>query len=752
MPLNYPSRTRSDRVAQFDLAPSRFVKAMEKLQRGDMILRVVVCLAAAVAMWLFSGGWHPPFSYRTHQTPSRDIVASTDFEVEDPTGTANAREDARRTVQCVYDHDVQLIVDLRKALKGRMFQVLSTPSPAEIDTALWEEFSPLDAEAEQYSPETAYIALRDALAGDDRLEQFEFNLVKALERVERYGVLEKVQHALGEGSQTEICVARLTDGQFLTQVPIEQVRKAEVLQRLKTRLAESFGNPAIGGPVFHWLRRQLPGTLKYNQTSSEEARRQAEDAVGTLMTPYRDGVDVLAKAHKPLTLEQVALLRHEYNTRVSRLPLASRLARVAAAIGMYIALYLLCGTYIYFRHPLLITNFRRFITLQILAVATVGLASLTASDKWQAELIPLLLFASIVAIAHGQEMALLLTAAMCLVVAMALGLGLAEFVVFAATMAATILLLRHIRSRTKLIYVGICAAIVAFLTALGVGIVTEQGPMFALLVAACWYALFAMLAMVIMTGILPFVEAAMEVQTEISLLELGDIAHPLLQELVQRAPGTYNHSINVASIAEAAAESIGANGLLVRVGSYFHDIGKMLKPQYFVENQGEDGNRHESLLPAMSTLIIIAHVKDGADLARQHHLPKSIVDFILQHHGTTLVEYFYNRASKQSEVNPHGGEVDEGSYRYPGPKPQTREAAVLMLADAVESASRTLQEPAPARIENLVEKIAMKRLLDGQFDDCQLTLQELRTIQKSLVKSLTAMYHGRVKYPGQQSA
>ena len=244
----------------------------------------------------------------------------------------------------------------------------------------------------------------------------------------------------------------------------------------------------------------------------------------------------------------------------------------------------------------------------------------------------------------------------------------------------------------------------------------------------------------------------MEVQTEISLLELGDIAHPLLQELVQRAPGTYNHSINVASIAEAAAESIGANGLLVRVGSYFHDIGKMLKPQYFVENQGEDGNRHESLLPAMSTLIIIAHVKDGADLARQHHLPKSIVDFILQHHGTTLVEYFYNRASKQSEVDPHGGEVDEGSYRYPGPKPQTREAAVLMLADAVESASRTLQEPAPARIENLVEKIAMKRLLDGQFNDCQLTLQELRTIQKSLVKSLTAMYHGRVKYPGQQSA
>ncbi len=725
---------------------------MGNLQSGDMILRVVVCFASAMLMWLFSGGWYPPFSYRTHQTPPRDIVASIDFDVADPIRTANAREDARRTVQCVYDHDVQLIIDRRKALKGRVFQVIGTQSLADLDDTLWEEFAPQDVGPEEYSPETAYIALREALAGDENLEQFEFSLVRALERVERYGVLEKVQHNLGEGSQTEICVQRLTDGELLTHVAIEQVRKAEVLQRLKTRLAESFGNPAISGPVFNWLRRQLPNTLKYNQTSTEEQRRRAEDAVGTLMTPYHGGVDVLAKAHQPLKLEQVALLRHEYDARITRLPLASRIARVAAAIGMYIALYLLCGTYIYFRHPLLITNFRRFITLQLLAVATVGLACLTASDKWQAELIPLLLFASIVAIAHGQEMALLLTAAMCLVVAMALGLGLAEFVVFTATMAATILLLRQVRSRTKLIYVGVSAATVAFLTAMGVGIVTEQGPLLALLITACWYALFALLAMVIMTGILPFVESAMEVQTEISLLELGDIAHPLLQELVQRAPGTYNHSINVASIAEAAADSIGANGLLVRVGAYFHDIGKMLKPQYFVENQGEDGNRHESLLPAMSTLIIIAHVKDGADLARQHHLPKPIIDFILQHHGTTLVEYFYDRASKQSEVDPHGAEVDEGSYRYPGPKPQTREAAVLMVADAVESASRTLQEPAPARIENLVEKIAMKRLLDGQFDDCQLTLQELRTIQKSLVKSLTAMYHGRVKYPGQQSA
>lgn len=178
----------------------------------------------------------------------------------------------------------------------------------------------------------------------------------------------------------------------------------------------------------------------------------------------------------------------------------------------------------------------------------------------------------------------------------------------------------------------------------------------------------------------------------------------------------------MASLAEGAAESIGARGLLVRVGAYFHDIGKMLKPGYFTENQQQGVNRHDTLLPAMSTLIIVAHVKDGVELALNHHLPQPIIDFIEQHHGTTLVEYFYHQASERSQADPEGGQVEESAFRYPGPKPQTREAAVLMLADAVESTCRSLSEPTPARIESVVETLAMKRLLDGQFDESGLTL------------------------------
>ena len=269
---------------------------------------------------------------------------------------------------------------------------------------------------------------------------------------------------------------------------------------------------------------------------------------------------------------------------------------------------------------------------------------------------------------------------------------------------------------------------------------------------ATWAGFCIVVSALAMTGLLPLVEKGFGVQTDLSLLELGDASHPLLRRLAQRAPGTYNHSINVASIAEAAADEIGANGLLVRVGAYFHDIGKMFKPEYFIENQMSGENQHDSLQPAMSTLVIIAHVKDGADLARSHHLPQPIIDFILQHHGTTLVEYFYREAAKRSEEDPNSETVLDKDFRYPGPKPQTLEAAVMMLADAVESASRTLVDPTPSRIQGLVDSIAQKKMSDGQFDECGLTFQQLHKIRSSLVKSLTAIYHARVKYPGQQTA
>jgi putative nucleotidyltransferase with HDIG domain len=230
---------------------------------------------------------------------------------------------------------------------------------------------------------------------------------------------------------------------------------------------------------------------------------------------------------------------------------------------------------------------------------------------------------------------------------------------------------------------------------------------------------------------------------------LRDPRRPLLQQLQQRAPGTYNHSLQVAHIAEAAADAIGADSLLIYVGALYHDIGKMNKPMYFVENQQPGDNLHDKLSPAMSLLVIIGHVKDGVELAREYKLPRSIIHFIESHHGTTLVEYFYH-AERQKAEDEGREAVDEIEFRYPGPKPRTREAAIVMMSDCVESATRALADPKPANIENLVRELARKRLMDGQFDVCNLTFRELDAIQTAIIARVTAIYHGRIAYPDGQ--
>jgi putative nucleotidyltransferase with HDIG domain len=250
----------------------------------------------------------------------------------------------------------------------------------------------------------------------------------------------------------------------------------------------------------------------------------------------------------------------------------------------------------------------------------------------------------------------------------------------------------------------------------------------------------------LITGILPVIERLFKVTTSMTLRELNDASHPLLRRLAQEAPGTYQHSLRIADMAEAAADAIGASALLCRVGAMYHDIGKINKPGYFVENQGGGPNRHTKLSPAMSLLIIVGHVKDGIEMAREFKLPPSIRQFIETHHGTTLVEYFYHAAKQRRDAE---GELppSEFEYRYPGPKPQTREAAILMVCDGVEGAARVLPEPTAVRIEQLVHTMAMKRLMDGQFDECGITLKELHQIEQAISKTLTAIYHGRIAYP-----
>lgn len=266
------------------------------------------------------------------------------------------------------------------------------------------------------------------------------------------------------------------------------------------------------------------------------------------------------------------------------------------------------------------------------------------------------------------------------------------------------------------------------------------------------------LTVMLASVLLPAFESLFQRTTSISWLELGDLNHPLMKRLSMEAPGTYHHSLVVANLAEAAAEAIGADASMSRVCSYFHDIGKLTKPEYFIENMDPDDNPHDDLTARMSALVLIAHVKDGVDLAIKHGLNSRITDVIEQHHGNSLVWYFYRRALDQKKEalrlveqdkarEDDVPEVTEDGFRYPGPRPLFKESAIISLADAVESASRTVTKPTPARVEQMVEDIVRNRVLDHQLDECNLTLAELADIKQSFVKTLLSMMHNRIKYP-----
>jgi hypothetical protein len=370
---------------------------------------------------------------------------------------------------------------------------------------------------------------------------------------------------------------------------------------------------------------------------------------------------------------------------------------------------------------------------------------------------PTLLVAIILVIAENQRFALGLAALHGLLAELTLRQGVDFYVPLLAGTVIFCFGLREIRTRGKLIEVGAVAGAGIFTAVWAIGSSRLLGLGWSRWIGSTdihvtwadslWGAGAGVAVAMFALAILPSIERLFKMTTAMTLLELCDANKPLLRRLSQEAPGTFNHSLTVGIMAEAAGNAIGANGLLCRVGAYYHDVGKLSKPQYFIENQiPGHPNRHDKLSPAMSLLIIVGHVKDGIELAREYNLPWVIHKFIAQHHGTTLVEYFFHAARKRAEKD-DAPAVSDTEFRYPGPKPQTREAAIVMICDSCESLVRSIEEPTQGRIESAVHNMIMKRLLDGQFSECDLTLRELSVIEETLVRTLAGVHHGRVSYP-----
>ncbi|MFP7172831.1 HD family phosphohydrolase [Priestia filamentosa] len=314
---------------------------------------------------------------------------------------------------------------------------------------------------------------------------------------------------------------------------------------------------------------------------------------------------------------------------------------------------------------------------------------------------------------------------------------------FLISSIAGILFINHQQRRSQILQAGLFIAFMNIVAIFAI-VFLKNGQIDNMEIG--YYSLMAVssgiISSVLTIGILPFFEAGFGILSSIKLIELSNPNHPLLRKILTETPGTYHHSVMVANLAEAACEAIGANGLLARVGSYYHDIGKTRRPHYFIENQMNIKNPHDRLPPEVSKNIIIAHAVDGADILRKHKFPREFVDIAREHHGTTLLKFFYYKAVEKSEK-----EIPECEYRYPGPKAQTKESAVIGIADSVEAAVRSMSNPTPEKIENLVSNIIKDRLQDGQLSECDLTLRELGTVSKALCETLNGIFHSRIEYP-----
>ena len=755
-------RKRSDRVAALELPPNQWERVLANVRRPDVLVRVGLALVTAFLLCFVIRIWDLPFPYRSGFRPTADLTARVAFQVDNPAETRALQDRARWQVPFVFVRDREPLKRLEETLRNTVLEFLAAPSFDELPHPdAWQGFMPAtpDHTPSEKELREGFDLFRKTLAGDEDLKRFTGAVDRALEEYDSTGLLrslarkKQAEERLGEGNRDRIVVRQSDQDPRGTVVSIGDVLIGNATL-LRQRLEHQFGEAELSGitdRVFAWLRVNLPDTLVFDEEATKVALDKAVAAVEPATIEYEPGDRVVA-AGTVIGAEQLELLRTEHDaTNHARTPY-ERISRGLAAFTLFSAVLALWAIYLVAHQPLLLGSIRQLSMVAALLVITVGVADWASGDAWRAELIPVLLFGQVLAVAFDRQLSLLAAGTAALVVVLGIGQGVGSLCVLWGVTTAAVLQLGSVRSRIKLIHVGLLAAIVAFFLTMVIGCLASQPFSLELLTIAGRNALLTAAVGFVMQGLLPYVERLFGVLTDMSLLHLGDVSHPLLQELVRRAPSTYNHSITVGAMAEAAADAIGARGLLARVGAYFHDIGKMLKPNYFIENQPPNENRHESLVPQMSTLVIVAHIKDGADLARQHKLPGPIIDFIEQHHGTTLVEYFYGRASEQKQNDPDGGEVEEASFRYPGPKPQSKETAVLMLADACESACRSLVEPGPARIEALVREIAERKLEDGQFDESGLTLRELRTVEDSMIKSLIANYHGRIKYPDQKPA
>ncbi len=714
-------------------------RAPSARRRGRFFRFLAGTLAVSLLTLIISWGG-TPLDIREGQRASRDYLSRVEFTWRDEAKTAANRDRAAERAPNVYDENLSSLNILLKDLVDLLRQIADPDEQLPEGENLVEKWELSDAE---------HAVLRRALEDADfsRVEsglEAVFNSLQARQVVQeaRYRREQDEGHwkikVLSKGAQEPIAVD-------MGDLIIKE-RAGDVLFSALSRQSLAAFPVDFRNALASLIARRLKPTLTYNEPLSAKEEKLAREAQKEELRTIKVD-EVLLRRNQVAGSEHIQILREEnriFWSSVEPAPKLRRIAGTAITVAVIVGIGFFCLT----RFGPASLSVRGALALAVMCLGIVVAARALATVQLT-YLVPVSAAAIVFAIVLPPMFAVAASFLLVLLSGVTLSFDFALVMTFLAGSVAAILGSLRIRKRTKLIKVGLLIGIVQAATLWGVWLATEWASLplrwSSSLVRDSASALASGIGVgFLLTGALPFIERLFNIVTDISLLELSDQNHPLLRRLVLEAPGTYHHSFIVGSLGEAAAEATDANALLTRIGSYYHDIGKVARPDYFVENQAGKTSRHDKLAPAMSSLIIISHVKEGLEMAKAHGLPPRIIDFIAQHHGNSLVEYFYQSALSRSNGNET---VHDDGFRYPGPKPQTKEAAIILLADAVEAASRTLSEPSPSRIERFVDEIITKRLAEGELDESGLTLTEIGRIKQSFSRVLTGIYHSRIKYP-----
>lgn len=702
----------------------------------------------AVASLLALGVQDRPL-VQVDQVMPKAAAARVRFRAVDQEKTLRRKIDARDREPAYYVADAAYLKQLREKLidLGRLG---ADPSIPTVDKISPETRESLGLTPEALEELRRFVAEQGPRGWESLTDQF-------LERLANLPVLDAAR-AQAERDPTQRAFQIVI--QHPTLGPLERfdsllISAAEDRATLRERVYDRANTfPPATRPCIAAVVMQDPRPFYLYDEEETRARRQArydqEPAVEMTYEPN----DLLVPAGKKLSRLDLELLAAERRAYFESLGLWRVYLVQPATVGMFFVVSMGVWTYALRYNSRLGVNLMRGTALTLLMLLGQALAvtgtGLMPQLIYATGTFPTLLTAIVLAVAYDQRFALAVGAIHALIVLLTLDQPMGFGLVLLTGVGTAVGMLPDVRTRSTVVLVGLWSGLAMGAVTLLVGLAGRplqiEGELLRIGFDAVLAAATGFGTGLVVQGLLPAIEKLFKVTTSMTLKDLNDATHPLLRRLAQEALGTYQHSLRLADMAEAAAEAVGANSLLCRVGAMYHDIGKINKPNYFAENQAGGPNRHDKLAPMASVQIITGHVRDGVQMARQYRLPRVIRHFIESHHGTTLVEYFYHAARKRHEAG-SGPAPNEADYRYPGPKPRTREAAILMLCDGAESAARSLEDPSAQRLEALVHEMATKRLMDGQFDDCNLTLQELNKIERSITKTLGAIYHRRVRYP-----